>query len=94
MAIEFMTTRDLKNKDGEVTGKVRIAKMKEENKAMVDLTCPMCGHSEKREEAWEEPFVVGKGANKKMYPVCSKCGHKVVVLKLRKQIAKEKKKKK
>ena len=94
MAIEFITTRELENKDGEVTGKVRIAKMKEEDKVMVDITCPMCGHSEKREEVWAEPFVTGVKSKKKMYPVCSKCGHKVVVLKLRKQIAKEKKKNK
>ncbi len=94
MAIEFITTRNLENKNGEITGKVRIAKMKEEDKAMVDFTCPMCDHTEKKEEDWTEPFVTGKGAKRKMYPICSKCGHKVTVLKLRKQIAKEKKKNK
>lgn len=94
MAIEFITTRELSDKSGEVTGKVRIMKLKEEDRAMVDFVCPMCGNSEKREEAWAEPFVTGKGAGKKMNVACGKCGHKVTVLKLRKQIAKEKKKKK
>lgn len=94
MAIEFITTRELQNKSGNPTGKVRIIKMKGEEKVMVDFTCPICGHSEKREESWSEPFVTGTGAKKKMYPTCSKCGHKVTVLKLRKQMAKEKRKKK
>jgi predicted RNA-binding Zn-ribbon protein involved in translation (DUF1610 family) len=94
MAIEFITTRELTNKTGEVTGKVRIAKLKEEDKVMVDFKCPECGHSEKREEIWAEPFVTGVKAKRKMHVVCGKCAHKVTVLKLRKQIAKEKKKKK
>lgn len=94
MAIEFITTRELTDKSGKLKGKVRIMKLKEENKAVVDFTCPMCGQSEKREEIWAEPFVTGVKANKKMQVVCIKCGHKVVVLKLRKQIAKEKKKNK
>jgi len=59
---------------------------------MVDFSCPECGHCEKKEEAWQEPFVTGKGANKKMNVVCGKCGHKVTVLKMKKEIQKEKKK--
>lgn len=94
MAIEFITTRELENKGGELTGKVQIVKLKEEEKAMVDFKCPMCGNAEKREEVWAEPFVTGKGANKKINVVCSKCNHKVAVLKLKKQMKKETKKKK
>jgi RNase P subunit RPR2 len=92
MAIEFITTRELENKDGEVTGKVRIAKLKEEDKAMVDFTCPMCGRKERWEEDWTDPFVTGTKSNKKMRVVCKGCGHRVTVLKLKKQIAKDKKK--
>jgi DNA-directed RNA polymerase subunit RPC12/RpoP len=94
MAIEFVTTRELKNKNGQMTGKARIIKLKEEDKAMVDFSCPECGHAEKREEAWQEPFVIGKGANKKMNVVCKKCGYRVTILKMKKEMQKEKKKKK
>jgi len=93
MAIEFITTRELQNKSGEMKGSARILKIKEEDKAMVDFTCPECGHSEKREEAWQEPFVIGKGAKKKMNVVCRKCGYSVTILKLKKEMQKEKKKK-
>lgn len=94
MAIEFVTTRELANKAGEITGKVRIIKLKEQPEALVDYTCPACGNAEKRKEAWQEPFLIGIGAKKKMNIVCAKCGHKMTILKLKKQIAKEKKKEK
>jgi predicted RNA-binding Zn-ribbon protein involved in translation (DUF1610 family) len=94
MAIEFITTRDLKDKTGQVTGKVRIMKLKEENEASVSYTCPECGYSEQRKELWEEPFLTGKGANKKMRFSCAKCGYNISVLKLKKEIAKDKKRKK
>jgi DNA-directed RNA polymerase subunit RPC12/RpoP len=94
MSIEFITTRELENKSGELKGKVRIIKLKEEDKAMVDFTCPDCGHSEKKEELWQEPFVTGSGANKKMNVVCRGCGKRITVLKLKKEVAKEAKKEK
>jgi len=90
MAIEFITTRDLFNKDKEPTGKIRIMKMKEEDEATVKYKCPECGHEETKKEKWEEPFLTGKGANKKMTVVCKGCGKKMTVLKLKKQMAKEK----
>lgn len=90
MQIQFITTRPLENSKGEVKGKVRIIKLVDEADATVELTCPECGFSEKRNEAWEEPFVVGEGAKKKFNVVCSKCGFKKRLLKLKK----EKKKKK
>lgn len=92
MTIEFITTRELANKTGEITGKVRIMKVKEEDEAVVAYTCPECGHSEQKREKWEEPFLTGKGASKKMTFSCSKCDKQMTVLKLKKQIAKEKKK--
>jgi hypothetical protein len=94
MAIEFVTTRELANKAGEDKGKIRIMKLKEQAEALVDYTCPECGHTEKKKELWQEPFVTGSGANRKMNVVCTGCGKKMTVLKLKKQIAKEKKKKK
>ncbi len=91
MAIEFITTRELVNKAGEVTGKIRIMKLKEEDEALVKYKCPECGHEEQKKELWQEPFLTGKGANKKMTVVCAGCGKKMAVLKMKKQVAKEKK---
>ncbi len=91
MAIEFITTRDLGNKDGEVTGSIRIMKMKGEPEAMVKYRCPECGYEETKKEKWEEPFLTGKGVNKRMTVVCAGCGKKMTILKMKKEMAKEKK---
>ena len=91
MAIEFITTRNLTNKSGEFAGKIRIFKLKEEDEATVKYTCPECGHEEQKKEKWEEPFLIGTGAKKMMNVICARCGHKMTILKLKKQMAKEKK---
>lgn len=85
VAIEFITTRQLTNKSGEMTGKIQVLKLKEEADALVNYKCPECGFSEKRREAWTEPLVVGKGVNKKFFVVCGKCGHEMRFLKLKKE---------
>lgn len=92
MTIEFITNRELENKAGETKGKVKIMKVLEEADALLVYTCPECGHSEQKKKAWEEPFLTGNGASKKLNFSCDKCGHKMSILKLRKEIAKEKKK--
>jgi len=92
MAIEFITTRMLENKSGEMTGKIRILKLKEEPDALVDYTCPACGFNEKRRETWQEPLVSGKGVNKKFLVVCNKCKHEMRFLKLKKETKKKDKK--
>jgi len=94
MAVEFITTRELKNKSGELKGKVRIMKLQEEPDALVEYTCPECGYSEKKKQAWQEPLVSGTGANKKFLVKCGKCGHEMKFLKLKKEAAKEGKDKK
>jgi len=91
MPIEFATNRELANKSGELKGKIRILKLKEESDALVDYTCPECGFSERRREAWQEPFVSGSGANKKFLVRCGKCGYEMRFLKLKKEAAKKKK---
>ena len=93
MAIEFITSRELENNAGEKKGKIRIMKLKEQLETLVDYTCPECGHAEKKKELWQEPFVTGSRANRKMHVICAGCGKKMTVLKLKKQIAKEKRKK-
>lgn len=90
MPIEYITSRNLTNSSGKETGKIRIMKMREEGEAQVDLTCPECGTSEKRKEAWSEPFVVGEGASKKFNLKCNKCGFASKVLKLKKEVSKKK----
>lgn len=91
MAIEFITTRELANKAGEAKGKIRIVKLKEQPKALIDYNCPECGFSEKRHELWQEPLVTGKGVNKKFFVRCSKCGNEMHFLKLKKEAKKKKK---
>ncbi len=80
MAIEFVTTREFEN-----SGKARIVKLVEEPDAMIEYTCPSCGFSEKRREAWTEPLVSGTGVNKKFLVKCGKCGHEMSFLKLKKE---------
>lgn len=90
MALEYITTREVENKSGQVTGKVRIVKISEEPDAMVEITCPECGASEKRKEPWAEPLVTGEGSKAKFTIKCNKCGHVVKMLKLKKEAAKKK----
>jgi len=90
MALEFITTRNLEDNSGQVKGKVKIMKLKEEPDALVECTCPQCGFSERRKEAWREPLVSGTGAKKKFHVKCGKCGHEMKFLKLKKETAKKK----
>lgn len=84
--IEYITTRELESK---VKGKIRILKLKEDNDATIEFTCPECGFSEKRNESWGEPFVEGTGANQKFNIKCSKCEFTVKLLKLKREIKKK-----
>lgn len=84
--IEYITTREL---EGKTNGKIRISKLKEESNATVEFTCPECGASEKRNESWNEPFLEGTGVNKKFNIRCSKCGHSLKLLKLKKEVKKK-----
>jgi len=90
MPLEFITTRELEDKDGAVKGRVKLMKLAEEPDALVEYTCPMCGFSEKKRVAWSEPFVTGTGANKKFCVPCGKCGFQMKFLKLKKETSKKK----
>jgi hypothetical protein len=94
MPMEYITTRELEDKSGNLKGKVRILKLQEEQEALVDYTCPMCGFSEKGKIRWAEPLVSGTGSNKKFNVKCNKCAFEMKFLKLKKQAAKEQKAKK
>jgi len=88
MALEFVTTRELADKSGSVKGKIRMMKMEGEPDALVEYTCPACGFSEKRKDAWQPPLVTGEGASKKFCVRCGKCGFEMRFLKLKKEAAK------
>ena len=89
LAIEFITTQEIKDRSGEVKGRVKVVKLKEEPNAMVDFTCPKCGHQEKSEQPWAEPFMTGKKMNRQLFPKCSRCGHTEKIIKLKKAAKKD-----
>jgi predicted RNA-binding Zn-ribbon protein involved in translation (DUF1610 family) len=90
MALEYITTRELEDSSGKPAGKIKIMKLKEETEANVEFTCPSCGYTEKRKEAWAEPFVEGTGKNQKFNVKCNKCGSSVKLMKLKKEVRKKK----
>jgi len=81
MEIAYITTRDLQNSHGQITGRIRIILLKGESQADVDLKCPECQFSEKRKEEWKKPFSTK----------CNKCGFLIKVISLRQEIKKDKK---
>ena len=91
MALEYITTREIANKEGEVKGKIKIMKLKEDADAMLEITCPNCGKSDKRKEAWTEPFTTGEKKNRKFLVSCNGCGFKAKLLNLQKQAKKDQK---
>lgn len=89
MSLEYITTRDLQNRSGEIKGRVRILKNKEEDFAQVDFICPECNFNEKGKKAWAPPFVEGSGVNQKFNLQCKNCGYSIKLLKLKKEIKKK-----
>ena len=87
MTLEYITTRDL---EGKVPGKIRIAKMKEDDFAQIDFTCPECGKNEKKNEKWNDSFVEGEGSKTKFFVTCSSCKVTQKFLKLKKEVKKKK----
>ncbi|HDJ96443.1 MAG TPA: hypothetical protein ENG45_00015 [Candidatus Aenigmarchaeota archaeon] len=76
--LRYITTRNLRNKNGKITGKIRVIVWEGENVAHVNYTCPECGHTEKTEKEWKRPFSVK----------CSKCGFLIRVPRLKTEIKK------
>jgi len=77
--IRYITTRELKNSEGKVTGRIRVLVLKDSSDAVVSYTCPECGFSEKLMKEWKRPFSVK----------CSNCGHLIRVPRLKDEIKKE-----
>lgn len=87
MTLEYITTRELL---GKTAGKIRIVKMKDDEFAQIDFTCPECGKNNKRNEKWNEPFIEGEGKNTKFFVTCSACKTTQKFLKLKKEVKKKK----
>ncbi len=80
--VRYLTTRELANAEGKITGMIKVMVTKDSNKAKVKYTCPECGKSEDTTEEWKKPFAVK----------CKFCGHNIKLVKLLAQFKKEKKK--
>ena len=80
MKLQYITTRDLEDAEGKVTGKVRVIKFKEEEEARVIYKCPKCGFEEEKRERWKKPFSFR----------CSRCNSLIRVPSLRREIKKMK----
>jgi predicted RNA-binding Zn-ribbon protein involved in translation (DUF1610 family) len=81
--IEYITTRNLENREGEIKGKIRVLKLKEAEFAKVEYVCPECGFEEKTEKEWKKPFSIN----------CSNCGFLMRIKSLRYEIKKMRKRK-
>ncbi len=79
MEIQYISNRELKNSKGEVKGKVRIIKFKEEETARVKYKCPECGYEGEIRLPFKKPFRFS----------CQRCGFKMKVISLRTEIKKE-----
>ncbi|MBI4154383.1 hypothetical protein HY501_03530 [Candidatus Woesearchaeota archaeon] len=75
----YHTWRDTKNSKKQPTGKIRVLVPKSSETAMVEYTCPECGHEAYKEEIWKRPFSTK----------CDKCGFRMSVPKLKKEALKE-----
>ena len=80
MEIGYITTRELENSSGRVSGKIRVVVPKGENVADIILTCPECGAVQSRKEEWKLPFSTN----------CEKCGFQIRIENLRREIKKKK----
>ncbi|MBI1972340.1 MAG: hypothetical protein HYS53_03495 [Candidatus Aenigmarchaeota archaeon] len=76
-----MTSRELQNAVGKVTGMIKVLVPKDSNDAKVKYVCPMCLKGKDTVEEWKKPFSVK----------CGFCGHNMKLPKLLAQFKKEKK---
>ena len=78
MEIRYITTRDLQNSAGQIKGKVRVIVLKGEDVANIDMSCPECGYVQKKKQEFKLPLNLQ----------CEKCGFKIKLQSLRKEIKK------
>ncbi|MBI4167516.1 MAG: hypothetical protein HY515_01025 [Candidatus Aenigmarchaeota archaeon] len=79
--VRYLTTRELTNAEGKVTGMIKVMVLKDSNDAKVKYVCPECGKGKDTIEKWKKPFSVK----------CGFCGHDMKLVKLLAQFKKEKK---
>jgi len=71
----YHTLRPLEN-----NGKIRALVIKGENQAHIEYTCPSCGHSGYRQQAWT---TASKGSKFRFITKCDKCGFEIKISKLK-----------
>ncbi len=77
--LDYFTNRRLESKDGTRKGKIIIYRKKGEKPYHTILDCPECGHHQEKDiEIKRRPFRIQ----------CEKCGNKIVVTSLKKEIKK------
>ncbi|MBI2085278.1 MAG: hypothetical protein HYT71_02060 [Candidatus Aenigmarchaeota archaeon] len=79
--VRYLTSRELQNDQGKVTGMIKVLVPKDSNDAKVKYVCPMCLKGEDTTAEWKKPFAVE----------CKFCGHKMKLSKLLAQFKKDKK---
>ncbi|MBI4177246.1 MAG: hypothetical protein HY516_02665 [Candidatus Aenigmarchaeota archaeon] len=79
--VRYLTTRELRNDQGKITGMIKVLVPKDSNNAKVKYVCPMCLKEAETAEEWKKPFAVN----------CKFCGYKIKLPKLMAQFKKEKK---
>ncbi|MFH1364050.1 MAG: hypothetical protein ABIH52_00155 [Candidatus Aenigmatarchaeota archaeon] len=79
---KYVTNRQVKNKAGEDTGRMKLFVKKDSELAEGEYTCPECRHNGKINDPWVKPFAIK----------CEKCNITIKLPKLLKQFKKEKKK--
>ncbi len=79
--VRYLTTRELANDKGEVTGMIKVLVPKDTNTAKVKYTCPMCLKGEETTAEWKKPFSIK----------CKFCDYTIKLPKLLAQFKKEKK---
>ncbi|MBI3413017.1 MAG: hypothetical protein HY051_02990 [Candidatus Aenigmarchaeota archaeon] len=79
--VKYLTTRELQNDEGKVTGMIKVLVPKDSNDAKVKYVCPMCVKGAETTEEWKKPFSVK----------CGFCGHTMKLSNLLAQFKKEKK---
>lgn len=79
-----ISNRTLKNKNGEESGRLKVLVRTGTTIAEIDYKCPECFNEAHLNLEWQRPLII----------ICSKCGNKMKMEKLKAEIKKAKKKEK
>jgi len=77
----YHTWRDVANKNGKRTGKIRVLVLKVDQIARCEYICPECGYENYEEKPWKRPFSIN----------CTKCNFLIRVSRMRDEVKRERK---